>query len=297
MENLKNIGLKLYKGIKKEKPLNKQKIKEITVGNFKIKANKRHKLESYLRKYPLYSRNFPRICNALNQKLTDYGIIDVGANIGDTLALLRSSDVFNPVYCIEGLDEYFDLLKSNSSLFNNIYLFKIFLGETSTREKGKIIAEEGTARTSGNDTEDFTDFISLDDFIFQNHIENIKVLKIDTDGNDFKIIRGGLKFIKKVKPVIFFEYDSVYLKEMNEDPFATFDILYDTGYNKAIYYDNFGRLLCSTDLSNKRQICQFYKYIKDYKGSFHYYDICLFHQEDDTLADFVINKEEHITSL
>ena len=47
--------------------------------------------------------------------------------------------------------------------------------------------------------------ISLDDFIDVNCIKNLELIKIDTDGYDYDVLKSGNKNIKKFKPIIFFE--------------------------------------------------------------------------------------------
>ncbi len=40
-----------------------------------------------------------------------------------------------------------------------------------------------------------------------------KMVKIDTDGYDLIILRGGLKYLETSKPVLFFEYDPYFLQQ------------------------------------------------------------------------------------
>lgn len=288
-----------------KRPIAQQKRKKIRIGSFDLIANQAHQIENHLKQYSEYSRNLPRIATIVNEKWTNYNIIDVGANIGDTVALLRSESIDNKIYCIEPVKDYFDLLKHNTQQFLNIKLFNYWLSEfndhkligselnESTKTALNVEIKSGTARqkTSGEATK--FNVITLSQLVSNESITNVKLLKIDTDGYDFKIIRGGLDFIKSQKPILFFEYDAFYLTESNDDGWLTLALLRDTAnYEQALYYDNFGRFLCSFSLKNERQAKQLLRYIKNYSGAFPYFDVCLFHEDDADLAEKTIEMEE-----
>jgi hypothetical protein len=131
----------------------------------------------------------------------------------------------------------------------------------------------------------------LDDFFVQNNITDVKLLKIDTDGFDLKILRGGFKAIKESYPVLFFEYDANYLQEHLEDGISIFKSLSEIGYKRVLFYDNFGKLLISLNTADSEPIQQLHAYIKNGEGSFHYFDVCVCHEEDDDLANYIIQKE------
>ena len=283
-----------------EMPIAQQKLKTVHVGNFKLLANETHSIENHLKQHVEYSSNLPRIAAALSFKWADFNIIDIGANIGDTVALLRSAEVKNAIFCIEPVSDYFDLLKKNASQFSNIKLFNLWLDEfekyNSLNKNSPLSIEvkNGTARlhnTLGKNH--IVETSTLDKFVENQGLSNIKLLKIDTDGFDLKILRGGMNFIKQQKPVLFFEYDAVYLADNDENGWQTLAFLRDNAdYDQALYYDNYGRFLCSFSLKNERQAHQFLRYIQGYRGAFPYFDVCLFHSNDGDLAERIIQEEE-----
>ena len=93
------------------------------------------------------------------------------------------------------------------------------------------------------------------------------------------------------KPVLFLEYDRFLLSNVNDDGLSTLFMLENIGYETIIYYDNFGRFMLSAELSNKELIEQLHFYTDDKKSAFHYYDICVFHQQDKQLANDIIKTE------
>ena len=281
------------KGVLKNKHLNKTRLRKTTVGNYIINVNKFHTIDYNLYKNKAYSLNLPRIAAAITDKYKDSSILDIGANVGDTVALIRSAGVTNNIICVEGLEYYHKILLKNLPLFNNVISFNLFLSDVNNSLGEKIEIKDGTARvlSSSEKTSDKNIGVRLDDFIKINNLSNIKLLKIDTDGYDFKILRGGINFISENHPTIFFEYDNLYLSKNGDDGLSIFDDFINAGYSKALYYDNYGRLLCSADLKNKNLLKDLYGYIENYSGSFRYYDVCLFHEDDNDLFNILLEKE------
>lgn len=281
--------IKLEKGIKIIRFFGN---KTFNVGDYRIKSPSTHPLAKNLRRYKYYSRNLSRLVDIISSQIPDLEVIDVGANIGDSAAFVNSVGVKpKKIYCFEGEKEYICYFKHNTSSMNNVVLFETFLGENDNEKNFNVYKDDGTLRIDTTKKGEIQ-IDSLDN-ILNSHkeLENVKFLKTDTDGYDFKILRGAKKIITKAKPILFFEYDRVYLDKVNDDGFSTFDMLEDLGYDKAIFYDNYGRLLLSVSITNKQNLHQLDQYIKDYKGSFYYYDICLFHKNDNAIFEKVINKE------
>ena len=263
------------------------------IGDYNMLLNKRHALPNVLKKFPYYSTNLPRLASKVKEKYTDLLLIDVGANIGDTVALNRSKTHF-PIVCIEGDDFYFSILKKNITQFKNVEAFHFFLGEKNNIITGRKEIDNGTLKiVTNNDNENSTiSIITLDNFLQMNpKFKSAKILKTDTDGFDLRIIRGGLDYIQKTKPVLFFEYDRTMLEGIQENGIDTLNLLENMGYETAMFYDNFGRFLLSTELANKQLISQLHYYIKDNVSSFPYYDIALFHQQDKDIANKFIEDE------
>lgn len=281
------MGLRSYfRRLKK----NNEGFKKVQVGNYKLTANSHHLIEDYLTSHKYYSRNLPRIAKYLEQKYPTYAIIDVGANIGDTIALLRSAGVNQMVYLIEGEHSYFELLQQNLKQFANFVSIHSFLGEYNDIEAGVVDAKKGTAKIKFEAGKQTT-IRKLDAVAAAYAFETVKLLKTDTDGFDFKIIRGSYDLIRKDKPVLFFEYDAAYLNELDPDGNKTLIDLQQMGYNKAMFYDNYGKLLISTSLKDTQQLQQLFTYMNNGDGAFPYFDVCVFHLHDDALADDIIALE------
>src|SRR3990172_284259 len=117
-----------------------------------------------------------------------------------------------------------------------------------------------------------------------------KFIKIDTDGFDCSIIRSEIEFIKKHKPVIFFEYDPYFLSNIDDDGVSVFNTLYKAGYSKMIIYENTGEYLLSVELNQEQIIEDIHMFYSSRKGE-KYCDICVFHKEDDDIWSLIRGKE------
>lgn len=267
----------------------KKQTKTMQVGAYQLTANKEHQLENYLKLYKYYSGNLPRIAKLIERKYPVYAIIDIGANIGDTIALLRTANIQQMIHAVDGDPVYYQLLQSNLHLFQEVKSYLHLLGDETKSEFLTIGTNDGTGKVIGADKK--TDILKLDDFIEKNHITGVKLLKIDTDGFDLKILRGGKGLFEKEKPVLFFEYDAFFIEEQNDDGIEVFMQLQSAGYNQALFYDNFGRLLISFSIENIKLIQQLYNYTRKREGEIEYFDVCVFHSTDDQLAAEVIDAE------
>jgi len=261
----------------------KNRLTNLQVGDFYLKAPALHPLGVYMRKSPTYSRNFPRIVSLVSQTYPKPTIIDVGANIGDTVALVHST-IQCPMVCIEGDDFYFKLLQENIKQFKDVTAHKYILGDSDGVSFGNLDTSlgSGMVKQSENSTIPIN---TLDYFVKKNpEYSSAKILKIDTDGFDGKILRGAKKYLTNSKPVLFFEFDHYLLKENGDNGLKILEDLEKNGYDKIFFYDNNGRLLVTTSLKEKCLISELYRYTYKKTGAFAYYDVCVFHKQDDTLA-------------
>ncbi|MFM5943898.1 MAG: FkbM family methyltransferase, partial [Dolichospermum sp.] len=137
--------------------------------------------------------------------------IDIGANVGDTAALIQEFQPI-PTLCIEGNPEYFSFLERNAQIIGNIEIAYCFIGEDGeTVDLKKIVSQNGTTSINnalGKSGENISIMQSLGSVIEEfSSFKNSKILKIDTDGLDLEIIRMSQDVIGNLKPVVYFEYD------------------------------------------------------------------------------------------
>jgi len=213
----------------------------IKIGNYNLKSY--FTFPNYYNRFPYYDRNIQLLGKLVAKKYSDKVFIDVGASIGDTIALWRTDGVKNYIHAFESNKKYYKLLYKN--IDNNVTIRNKFV--------------------NGFD---------------ENAIENVCLLKTDTDGNDMNILSNSLIFLQKDKPVIFTELNKF------EDELIL-RVLLRIGYIYAVIYSNYGLMLFVTDLwsSEFKQAIKFMQ-----RGGVEYFDIALFIEKDFDILLSLINE-------
>ena len=269
---------KVYKFIAKTKnPLVNFQYGEHT---FKIPFS--HDLPFILSAYPRYASNLGRIAKYVQERYKDLTFIDIGANIGDSVFILKAKAEL-PILCIEGDDYFFKILQNNVSQFSNVFSEKAYVGQETQEMKKEALRENGTAYLISS-TKNIP-VISLSSLLKKYPSFSLaKMLKIDTDGFDGFIIRGAVDFLKIAKPIIFFEYDPYLLSQQDDDGLSIFESLREIGYKAIIVYDNFGEYMMSLNLDQTRILQEIHCYFLG-RSNLLYADICAFHIEDSSLFE------------
>ena len=91
--------------------------------------------------------------------------------------------------------------------------------------------------------------IKIDTFCNKNSIKKLDVIKIDTDGNEYKVLVGAKETIKELRPQVIFEIGSYVLNEEK----LSFSLFHDffTSLNYKMYNSITGQLV---DISNYKTI-------------------------------------------
>jgi FkbM family methyltransferase len=241
-----------------------------------------HKLPEILEQWPHYSSNLGRLANCVYQKYPSMTLIDIGANIGDSIAILRELSEF-PILCIDGDRDFLEILRRNVKNFSDVDVAPFFIGDEEIFVSAKSSGFGGTAHLTYLDESSNLEKIEIKtlDGILEQYprFSKSKMVKIDTDGFDCKIIRGSIDFLKISKPVIFFEYDPFFLAAQGDDGLSVFPLLMEYGYSGVIIYDNYGDLVVCMPEIDQDRLEELHLYFSGRKSQ-QYYDICVFHSED-----------------
>lgn len=223
---------------------------------------------------PFYSENLGVVSKVISSKYSKTEAIDIGANIGDSAAIISHYSKM-PVLCIEGNPKFIPLLEKNIKQMQNIVIELCFVGEVN--ENVSTINYGGTARIEKSETGIEVKTVSQ---ILSKHenFKNAKLLKIDTDGFDFKILRASEEFLIYSKPIIFFEFDPFFLIKQNENPASIFPFLNKLCYTNLLLFDNHGELLCEIKSNQTELVFDFISYFNNNGKT--YLDICAIHDED-----------------
>ena len=148
-------------------------------------------------------------------------IFDVGANVGEWTSLVSTMAPQAEIYSFEPSKQTFKILSSKT--FNDkVNLFNIGLGEKNETKDFFINEKDSTLNSifsrntdrekSGDSKTEKAIFETLDSFCEKNKIDRISFLKIDTEGNEFSVLRGAARHIKEGRiDAIQFEYGGTYI--------------------------------------------------------------------------------------
>lgn len=207
-----------------------------------------HALPSYQKYFKMYDRFIPYLAKMTQEKTGKY-IIDIGANVGDTLAAMLNHTDDN-FLCIEPVGQFFNLLASNIQHFDNpnrIWLEQAFITDKMSETYEAIISNKGTAAKMPTDSNTTSRIPSksVDYLLEERNItyEEVDLLKIDTDGFDADCIISASKLLEKGSAFIYWEnynetYDQ-YIKYLN-----AYRLLNENGYSVFFVFDNYGNYLC-----------------------------------------------------
>lgn len=260
----------------------------VRIGNEKIKLNLSHQLPEILLLFPNYNFNLARIVKYTEEKVGNSTIIDIGANVGDTVAFIRNySDA--PILCIDGEEHFVKLLKENTKQYTNVKICKTLVGSENKVDNIKLSSHKGTASIEAS-----TDSVSvrtlsniLDEFP---QFHNSKMLKTDTDGFDTIILRSCEDYLKKVKPILFFEFDPHFIKVQKDDPFQFMEYLRSCGYHYLIFYTNVGDFLLSCSFEEQPIINQIIHYYSGRNVEM-FVDVCAFVKNDKDIFEYIVEQE------
>jgi FkbM family methyltransferase len=256
------------------------------VGRYVIEVPGINPMSSYYESNPEFTGQLGLLTSLTRKKYPAMAAIDIGANVGDTACVIKTAEDV-PVLCIEGDEKSFEFLQKNIAQLGNTTAHKLFLGEKTDTIFAEVACAGWNATVLPGSSGSAKPFkvVRLDDFIAtQPGSENYQLLKIDTEGFDCAIIRGAQEFIRRVQPVIFFEYNLKGMKLIGERGIDTLFLLAEWGYSRVTFHDSNGRLILGCTLADREIISDLHHYADSEKSAFHYLDITAFHERDTDIA-------------
>ena len=252
-----------------------------------------HNLPYYMKLAPNLMLNNQRLIRVIRQKYPTMTAIDVGANIGDSTLLFQHAGPV-PTLCIEPDDQFRRYLHMNTQpLGDLVEIDASMVGDTPQAVCGRIENHQGTARLVVDESTSHTIQLRPLPDILKNHprFSDARLLKIDTDGFDGRILRGHESWLAKVKPVVFMEYCPDYARAVDPDIFTTFATLQRVGYQGLVAYLNTGSYREAFLLNQTDQLQQLHDTFAR-PGCNAYVDLALFHARDLDLYEQLIHQEK-----
>lgn len=249
---LRNCNLLIYPVLPKKIKLPPSGILKLKTksGVIKIATNQTSYLTQVLFWNGYKNFEYSEIFEKLSKK-TDL-FLDIGSNIGYYSLLAAKSNPKMKIYAFEpALGPKFYLNKNIhiNNLSKNISAVDLALSNTN----GKIdfyevqslkykylkhnLAGEGNAgtkKTSRNFIKNQVDAITLDDFLKNQNINKIDLIKIDTEGTEIDILTSGIETIKKYQPIIICETLFNTIEDKLESYFKALDYEFYNHHKKGL---------------------------------------------------------------
>lgn len=240
---------------------------------------KDHRLGEYKKRHRLYDQFLPHLAKYLPSGAV---VVDVGANVGDTLAAMYSANPVLNFICVEPDDEFFSLLESNAERIRtldekvSIDLIKALVGAS---KEAVLLQGSGGTKNAVISAESPTSMTrrALDDLSGPIREKEVFLIKSDVDGYDYDVIESGLELIKNSQPILFFEcqFDHEFQKDSYE---RLLENLFSRGYESFTVFDNFGEIIIRTKQTS--DVIQLFNYLwrqnsKRTSRTLYYYDILI----------------------
>ena len=130
-------------------------------------------------------------------------VFDVGANIGQSVYRIFHAFPYAETYCFEPVLSTFNQLKENTKRMTNVQCYQLALG--SRKEIASVVLDKFSVFNSiekkietdscKNLNIEKVHVDTLNRFCDEHNIENIDYLKIDTEGFDLEVLKGGQKML------------------------------------------------------------------------------------------------------
>jgi len=207
-------------------------------------------------------------------------VLDIGANVGDSLALIGASNPNLNVLCVEPDPYFLRYLKKNMHIVLNsefegeIEVVESFAGSPKS---GSLVGGATTKVFKRSDAGVVQIFSTLEELahlaLEKFESPKVKLVKIDVDGYDWEVLDSGMDFIAKDNPIIFFEALVIHADGL-EGLGNTVESLHALDYSFGLF-DNFGNFVLESNLLTVINQLFSYTFLQDAKSSspIQYFDV------------------------
>lgn len=211
--------------------------------------------------------------------------VDVGANVGDTMLIIRSKADM-PIICVEGDLHCYRLLEENARELERVHGFNIFLSDksgttqVSTEKEGwNMTLVESRKGQAGREIKMETLDKVIDDLGCKN---SVKFVKVDTEGYDMRILRGAANTLAAAHPVLTFEINRENIEVLGDNVGDFYDYLTGLGYSDFLLADPNGDPVCVLGPNDRQVFFSLYTYSGP-RRAVCYIDVWAFHRDDHDL--------------
>ena len=270
----------------------------------KLLAPSDHALDVYQALYPLYDKRFPLLSKIVSSHRPESTLIDVGANIGDSVTLCRLAGCTSKIIAVEPSERFFGYLRrnavNNQLLFDKVRCVNAFIGRKT--DNLVLLERKGTAEpvdkvpapsaqpSAHDSSESSIPTLSLAEL----NAADVSLVKTDTDGYDAEVLSANLSWLLKHQPIIWAEAEVKTVKSLNK----WISLIHQMDcrvYSHAMAFDNYGYAVAGGSLLEmKPLITSMLQYIHGHAASpsanlgpttIVYLDVALFPETDLDIYD------------
>ena len=193
----------------------------------------------------------------LNNLTPEEGIVlEIGANIGASILPHSAHYPHLKFFLFEPVPAFYQLLKNNHKTFNkknnvkiNNLAFSSKVGETIEINVG--LGTAGKTKLAQYQMADTTLQLTTTTIDEQFQQEKVRLIKLDVDGHELGILKGGKNLLQKTHPALFIEFAPRVMNDVGQDPQETTTFLQELGYNHIRMWDHDAKFLGETNDWNK----------------------------------------------
>jgi FkbM family methyltransferase len=257
-----------------------------------------HDLPVFQARHREYSLNLGRVAAALDGTQGGAPIVDIGANVGDSAAIIRQQVPAAPILCIEGDEHFLPFLRRNVRDLPGVEVASVYvrhapqgreveLAVVRSRGTAQLVDQTGSSGSGSVATE------SLES-ILADHPRFLRprLIKLDTDGHDADILLEAAAVLAASQPLVFFEFDPpMAARAGGTDPYAALELLVRLGYCRALFFTNTGDLAGVLDAAEWSSEVPALTAEAGPGRPVAYFDVCAFGPDDGRLADHIERRE------
>lgn len=224
---------------------------EFDVDGTRLRLPLSHGLPSTRRIWPLYAENLGEVARQVF-RLGGRTMIDVGANVGDSAAIVKARAPEMAILCIDADPVYLPYLRFNTAQWADVEIAApVLLAERTGDVSGELERGQGTSRFLPT-ARGSVPAISLGDLLRdRSRFTKPALVKSDTDGFEEQVLRGAASVLAQSRPVLFLEYAPRLLRSAGGDGLGMLAWLRSIGYDRAVFYDKYGSLMVHCSLKDE----------------------------------------------
>lgn len=240
-----------------------------------------HRLPDYARLDPEYGQNLVGVAQGLVETSGPFVFVDVGANVGDSTLQVQRAAPGISVILVEADSYYLRYLRKNVPLSSSAIVEPVLLVPEEESTPGFALTRAGgTTRFAPADGGDRPTVLTVHELATRHqHMGRVGLVKTDTDGHDTQLVPAMARVWRKMRPVLFFEYDETLSAEAGDQrPSDVFVELASEGYTELAVWDNYGHPLFRLTTSEVFEALPAMR-AAIAAGDYYYWDVAAVHAE------------------